>query len=474
MTVAQEHPNGRKLLRLMMLTVTLSSMTALMFNIVLPQVSEEFRLSYAQVSWLSAGYTILYAIGTVMYGKLADRFKLKNLLSSGLALFALGSLTGLLSASYWAALAGRCLQSIGAACIPALAMIIPTRYFPPERRGQAMGLIAVGPALGSVLAPVVSALIASAAHWRWLFLPPLMILLALPFFRRLLADEPEGGVPERFDWLGGGLLTAAVALPLMGITGLGGWWIPAGLAALALFVWRVRTAKHPFIRPALFRNRRFSLAVSLSFLVQAIGISLVFLTPKLLTEVHRLDAGRIGFAMVPAALAAALLGKAGGKWADRKGNRVLYQTASGLLIACFVLLSSLADGSPLWIPVFLILGQVGQTFIGVAMSSTVSRTLPREQVGVGMGLFSMLNFIAQGTAMGLYGMIAELDAGASWNPLHGRTGPAGGIGDGSTAGSNAGILYSNLYLALAVLHVGILPVYRFFFRKETPAAGKIG
>lgn len=80
------------LMRLLMVTVTLSAMTALMFNIVLPQVSEEFRLSYAQASWLTSGYTIIYAFGTVIYGKLADRFSLRNLLTFGLLLFAAGSL----------------------------------------------------------------------------------------------------------------------------------------------------------------------------------------------------------------------------------------------------------------------------------------------------------------------------------------------------------------------------------------------
>jgi DHA2 family metal-tetracycline-proton antiporter-like MFS transporter len=73
MDTTPESANGPKLIRLLMWTITLSSMSALMFNIVLPQVSDEFQLSYAQASWLTSGYTIIYAFGTVTYGKLADR-----------------------------------------------------------------------------------------------------------------------------------------------------------------------------------------------------------------------------------------------------------------------------------------------------------------------------------------------------------------------------------------------------------------
>jgi len=446
------------LMRLLMLTTTLSSMTALMFNIVLPRVSEEFQLSYAQVSWLSSGYTILYAFGTVTYGKLADRFKLKNLLTFGLSLFAFGSLMGLLSSSYWSALAGRLIQSVGAACVPALAMIIPTRYVATERRGRALGMTAAGVALGGALAPVVSALTMSVAHWRWLFVPPLLLLFTLPFYRRYLIEDSKEtqANPETFDWLGGGLLAAAVALFLLGVTGQSAGLILAGLLALALFAVRIRVAEQPFIRPALFRNKGYANALSIAFLIHAVGISLHFLTPKLLAEVHHLDADLIGFAMAPAALASSILGRKGGKLADLKGNTFLYRWASGSLIACFLLLSSFAGVSPLLVSAFLIFGNVGQTLIGIAISNTVSRTLPKDQVGVGMGLFTMLNFIAQGVAVGVYGMLAEYDAAMSWNPIH---------------SGQSGALYSNIYVILAAMYAGILFCWSVRFRERPHAVG---
>ncbi len=84
-----------------------------MFNVVLPQISEEFHLTLAQVSWLSSAYTLIYAFGTVTYGKLADRFQLKSILTLGLTLFTAGSLIGLVFQTFWFALLGRCLQSAG-------------------------------------------------------------------------------------------------------------------------------------------------------------------------------------------------------------------------------------------------------------------------------------------------------------------------------------------------------------------------
>ena len=59
----------------------------------------------------------------------------------------------------------------------------------------------------------------------------------------------------------------------------------------------------------------------------------------------------------------------------------------------------------------------------------------------------MANFIAQGIATGVYGMIVEQDAVSHWNPLH---------------ISHQGSLFSNIYLTLAGLHVVILLMYRLY------------
>lgn len=445
---------GDKLMRVLMFTLIISMMSGLMFNIVLPEISKEFNLGIAQVSWLSSAYFLIYAIGTVTYGKLADSYKLKHLLTFGLLVFAAGSLVGLASHTFWLALAGRCLQAVGAASIPATAMLIPVRYFPPERRGSALGMTAVGLALGNALGPVVSSLIVSVAHWRWLFAVPLLILITLPFYRKYLQEEQEG-TPGSFDWLGGGLLGITVALMLLGVTN--GSWLQLLLAVvfLAIFIVRVNAASAPFIQPKLFRNKRYTYGLTVAFLINGIGFSFYFLSPLLLSKVQALPPGWIGFAMVPAALASAVLGRTGGRLADLKGNSYLFFIASGGLLLSFILLSTFTGGSAYLIALFLIFGNVGQSFMLIALSNSISRTLPREQVGVGMGMMSMLNFIAGGMATGIYSRAVEFGSGFPWNPAN--------------PDSN-GSVYSNIYLILAILHVLILVFYYTQFGETKRAA----
>src|SRR5690625_4286287 len=99
--IAHSKSKEEKLLRVLFIALIFSVMNAFLFNVVLPVISIEFNLSAAQVSWILSGYMIVYAFGTVIYGKLADKYRLKDLLTFGLLLFALGSVIGFVSTQYY-------------------------------------------------------------------------------------------------------------------------------------------------------------------------------------------------------------------------------------------------------------------------------------------------------------------------------------------------------------------------------------
>lgn len=256
---------GQKLIRVLAFTLVITVMSASMFNIVLPQIAADFDLTISQVSWVSSAFLLVYAIGTMIYGKLADSYRLKSLLTFGLVFFALGSLTGLAAQNFWMVLLGRILQGIGAAVVPATAGIIPARFFPPESRGRALGIAMTGLAIGSAIGPAVAAFVVSAVHWRWLFCMPLFGLLALPFYRKYLDEEHKQGAP--IDWLGGGLLAGSIALLLLAITN-ASWPSGVGCAVLLLaFYARIRTAESPFVRLELLRNKSYSIGIAIAFAV---------------------------------------------------------------------------------------------------------------------------------------------------------------------------------------------------------------
>jgi len=305
-----------------------------------------------------------------------------------------------------------------------------------------------GMAVGSAIGPAVAALVAVAVHWRWLFCMPLFALLALPYYRKYLNEERGAGSP--IDWIGGALLAGTVALLLLAITN-GSWLFAAGCAALFLaFLARIRSSPAPFVRPELFRSKGYALGLAIAFAGTCIGYSMPFLSPQLLSQVNGLATGWVGLSLVPAAAATALFGRKAGKLADARGNPFVFFASTGMLVFGILLLSSFAGAPPAWIALFLVFGNVGQSFMYIALSNAISRSLPQEQTGVGMGLLSMLNFIAGALSASLYSGFVDRGAGSAWNPLNAYP---------------EAFAYSNLYLALAVVLGAIVVVYYYQFGK---------
>ncbi|UVI28946.1 MFS transporter [Paenibacillus spongiae] len=440
-----KHPD--KLLRVLVFALIFSVMNGTMFNVALPVIGKEFSLMPSQVSWIMTSYMVIYAVGSVVYGKLADRYRLKDLLTIGLLVFAVGSIVGMLASDYWMIILGRVLQAAGAAVLPATAMIIPVRYFPPEKRGRALGTSAVGLALGGALGPVVAGLIASFGSWRLLFLFSLLSLVTLPFFRKYL--DNDRGTAGHLDLIGGLLLAGTVAFVLLAITQSNWLLFAAGLVVLVLFIARIRSVSNPFVQPGIFRNRSYSVGLLIAFITTAMNFGVTFMTPQYLAALNGLSPGSIGLVLFPAAIASAIMGRRGGKLADDKGNSFLLFTASFLMLLCFALISTLIGASPYIIAVILIAGNVGQTFMQITMSNTLSRTLSKDQVGVGMGLFSMVNFISGAISMSFIGKLLDNELTTiRLNPL---------------VTNEAAYIYSNIFLVMCVLTIAIAGLYRLQF-----------
>ncbi|HDR4440068.1 TPA: MFS transporter [Bacillus cereus] len=450
-TIEKNEKRKGKLILILAFALVISVMNSTMFNIALPTITNEFHLKPSQAGWIVTGYIIVYAIGSVMFGKLADKYKLKNLLTVGLLIFAFGSLIGFFASTFGFVLAGRILQALGASVMPATSMIIPTRYFTPETRGRALGITSSATAFGTAVGPIVAGLVTNFISWHYLFIISLLILLTIPFFRIFLDNEEEK-VKNKTDLIGAFLLAGTLAFVLLAITQGDLLLAFIGIVFFFLFLWRIRVAQNPFIQGNLFKNKNFSAGLLVSALSSGIGFGIPYLTPLLLQGVNGLSPLLSGLVMFPGAFLAATLGRKGGKLADQKGNEFLAYTALFCFFIGYGLLSIIAGSSPYFIMVVLIFACVGQTFIQISLGNTVSRSLPKEQAGVGMGIFMMMNFIAGATATTLISKALEIKSvSLQLNPFLLK---------------HNSLNYSNIYTILAILIVIVILIYRSKFRKE--------
>jgi DHA2 family metal-tetracycline-proton antiporter-like MFS transporter len=424
----------------------------MMFNVAIPDIALEFSLLPSEVSWVMTGYILLFGLGSLFYGRLADHRSVRELITVGLLLLNAGSLLGFFSGAYAMVIAARLTQAAGGAAIPALAMLVATKYMPTETRGRILGLIASTVALAAGIGPILGGFVAGTLNWRYLFLMTLVTILAIPSLRRMLPHDRREG--SRFDY-GGAFLAASGLSSLLFAFTRGSWLlIVSALALLSLFILHQERVHSPLVPPSIYRNRVFRNTVLVTFLAIGSTFAMMFMTPLMLSEINGSSVSTIGLVLFPGAMSAAFMGTAGGHLLDRKGSRFVVTCALLLAVAGYLLLSTFAGQRILFIAAVLIVGYVGFAFLQSSLPHAASGALPRELTGVGMGFYNLVFFMSGALSASVVGRILDVHTGTvCLNPL---------------ASCVPGWKYSNIYLGLAAVSTGALLLFLGTFKASRP------
>ncbi len=409
----------KKTLPWILYLIFFSVLNETVFTVSTPAIAAEFALTPTGVSWMMTTFIVFFGVCTVIFGRLSDLFSVRRLITIGIVTYAVGSLVGFVFQSNYAViLVGRALQGIGSAALPALVMVIVTRYFPPEVRGQLFGSVGSVISFAAGFGPVIGGFITGNFHWATLFLIPLLTLAALPFLWKILPQEPKR--TGSIDLPGATLMTLGLGCLILWLTYPEWTWLTAGLVLMAGFVARILTAKEPFIDPVLFLNRPYRAGLFMTFLLSGSFMGVFFLLPLYLNRTLALDAQTIGLLLFPGAISGVFFGPFAGRMADKRGNtRVLgigaVLLSSSLLLSPWVLALP-AAWYPVWaLSVVLVAVNIGIAFFNTGLVNGVSQTLPENETGVGLGLFNLVGFLAGAVGTALVAKILEagLTDGAS-------------------------------------------------------------
>jgi DHA2 family metal-tetracycline-proton antiporter-like MFS transporter len=397
----------RRIVLVMAFTVFLSVLNGTMFNVAVPDIRRQFGLTPTEVSWVVTGYIVVFALASVTYGKLADIYPVRRLVSIGLLLFNAGALLGFLSAAaYPLVVAARLLQAAGGGAVPALSMLVATRYFSSDCRGRVLGAMAATVAFAAGVGPIVGGGIAGALHWRYLFLLSLITLLSLVAFRRLLPKEASR--PSSFDLTGAALLAFAAGALLAWISRAPWWLLPFAVIAAIWFWLHIHRVSHPFAPPQLLAGKLYRNALITVFLAVGPVFGMFLTVPLQLRALHDLPTLKIGLVIFPGALSAAVLGFLGGRMADRRGSVAMVHAGLGLLAAGFIIMAVVVGRDPRLLSLALVICYTGFSFIQSSLAKAVSTTLAPGQTGVGMGLYNLTFFTAGAFGTATAGRLLEI------------------------------------------------------------------
>lgn len=436
-----------------LLVMVLASFTSVlnnsMVNVAIPVVSHGLGVSASLSGWIITSYSIVFATGVALYGRVSDSYSLRITFLAALVVFALASLVCALAPTFGVLVTGRALQAAGAAAIPSLAFGSVARLFPAGQRGAVFGMLSSAVGLGAATGPLVGGIGVSALGWRVLFFATLaMLVLLFAAAWRFLPDlnaarERQTHRLARLDIPGGLLLVISAAATLAGTTaaarsGLGAplaWGLLLAAVACGLaFAVRIRRAAHPFAPPQLFGNRQFLAASAIALLSQGafIGGGL-FLTPLLLINELHLTPFQTGLVIAPGAFAIALISPTIGRLSDRLGPKIVLAASLSLLLAGLLCLSTFAVGaSPYVVSGGLTIASIGYAGVTSPAANAASTALSTEIAGVGFGIYQLFFFLGSGTGAAVFGSVlsARRQAGAdALNPLYQGSAAIAGYSD---------------------------------------------
>ena len=122
-------PNRWRILGVLVLALLVTSIDHTIINVAMPRLVGDLGASSAQLQWIVASYTIVFAGLLLTAGSIGDRFSRRHALLAGLATFLAGSVVAATAGSTTALIVGRCVMGVGGALIMPTTLSILVNVF---------------------------------------------------------------------------------------------------------------------------------------------------------------------------------------------------------------------------------------------------------------------------------------------------------------------------------------------------------
>ena len=182
-------PQTRALTTGLVLTITFVASEALAVVTVMPLAARDLG-GLRLYGWVFSGFMLGSVVGIVAAGREADRRGPAVPFVAALLLFASGLAIAGLAPSMGVLVSGRVLQGVGAGAIPSVGYATIGRTMPSPLQARMMAVLSTAWVAPGLAGPALSAEVARAFGWRWVFLGLLPVVavagsIAVPSLIRL-------------------------------------------------------------------------------------------------------------------------------------------------------------------------------------------------------------------------------------------------------------------------------------------------
>lgn len=415
--MSEELRGGTKVLVTLsvMLATIIQVLDTTIANVALPHMQGTLMTTQDQITWVLTSYIVASAIMTLPTGWLSGRYGRKNIFLVAVFGFTVTSMLCGLANSLPQMITYRILQGVfGAALVPlsqSTLLDINTR----AQHGKAMALWGMGVMLGPILGPTLGGYLTDNYSWRWVFF--INLPLGLISFIGILLFMPDNKRSDRpFDKLG--FFTLSLAIGCLQLTmdrgEVADWldsreiltYIALGLGAMWVYAIHTMQAKHPFLSPAMFRDRNLVTGLIFIFFVGILLLATMALLPPYLQNLMGYPVQTVGYIMAPRGIGTMFAMMLVGRLSGKIDPRVLI--IAGLLMTAYSLEQMSLFST--FVPASLIISSgmlqgLGLGFIFVPLSTITYATLAPEYRSEATSLFSLIRNLGSSIGVSIAIMI---------------------------------------------------------------------
>ena len=387
------------LLGVMCLSLVMVVMAVSGLNVALPSMQRDLDADQTDLQWIVDSYAIVFAGLLLSAGAMGDRFGRKLALMGGLAVFAAGSLVGVLADSSSLVIVSRAISGIGAAFVMPATLSLITVVFPPQERGKAIAIWAGFAGAGGALGPLVVGFLLTgwwifpSFWWGSAFVVNVITSIGVLAVVAVFAPRTRDDEATPLDPVGAVLSLVGIAALLFGIIEgpERGWssglviagFVIGGTLLSAFLVWELRT-RYPMLPLSFFRDRGFSTGTAIITFGFLVMFGFFFLITLYFQFVKGYSPLRAGVATLPFPITMILVSPRSDGFVKRFGLNAVVATGFGSMAAGFVLLGFVGPETSyaLIAPMFVLLA-AGMAVTIAPATGAIMVSVPLNKAGVG-------------------------------------------------------------------------------------------
>jgi len=375
-------------------------------DVVIPKMMGPLSTDLYGIQWVITSYMTAAAIALLLTHNLSHVIGLKRLFVTGIFIFTGASAMCGIAQSLETMILFRAVQGAGEAFIMASAQTMLFSIYPPDKKGLAMGIYAMGVSFAPSLGPTVGGWITEHMSWRWVFYINLPIgvinMAAAAFFLPVIVHDK---IRLRFNFISYFFIGCFTLFTLILLskgqqygwfqsTKIGFMAFGAAIAFLS-FLLSEMLSEHKLIDPEIFKNHIYTLSLGFYFFILGLSIyQLFYLLPLYYENLKLLGTFDTGIHMLAFAIFIAIFSPLAGILSDRFGpQRVLTFSCLLYLFTTWFLMPSLNYYTPsvraaiITIPLGIGLGALFAPLSAMALGNLGDKTAQ------GVSLMHYLRFI---------------------------------------------------------------------------------